>query len=230
MCPEMPAPVIAAQVQTESAWDPRAVSPVGAQGIAQFMPATWAAAGRDWSGNGVTDVWDPADAIPSQGGFDCSILAQLRPALAAGRVHGDRVQRRRWGGPALWRGAPVPGDPGLRHPDPPAGTDLRGPGGAAERARAARGTGRVLRRRGDRRRHRPARAALRVGRRRPGRAQRGTAGRGSTAPGWSGTPSTRPAAAGSPSRGPRTPRPVLGAWSRRAADRASTSPAWRRGT
>jgi len=89
MCAEMPAPVVAAQVQTESAWNPRAVSPVGAQGIAQFMPATWAAAGRDWSGNGVTDVWDPADALPSQGGFDCSIVAQLRPALAAGRVHGD---------------------------------------------------------------------------------------------------------------------------------------------
>lgn len=59
MCPEIPAPVIAAQIQTESAWNPRAVSPVGAQGIAQFMPDTWAAAGRDWSGDGVASRASP---------------------------------------------------------------------------------------------------------------------------------------------------------------------------
>ena len=34
-------------------------------------------------------MWDPADAIPSQGAYDCSIVGQLRPALAAGRVSGD---------------------------------------------------------------------------------------------------------------------------------------------
>jgi len=114
MCPEMPAPVIAAQVQTESAWNPRAVSPVGAQGIAQFMPATWAAAGRDWSGNGVVDVWDSADAIPSQGGFDCSIVAQLRPALAAGRVHGDLTDLALAGAGAVLRYGGVPPFPETR--------------------------------------------------------------------------------------------------------------------
>ena len=41
-----PVPVFAAQIHTESGWRPDAVSPVGALGLAQFMPATarWIAA------------------------------------------------------------------------------------------------------------------------------------------------------------------------------------------
>lgn len=37
---DAPIAVFAAQVHQESAWNPRAVSRVGAQGLAQFMPAT----------------------------------------------------------------------------------------------------------------------------------------------------------------------------------------------
>lgn len=38
----LPAGVVAAQINLESGFNPKAVSPAGAQGIAQFMPGTWA--------------------------------------------------------------------------------------------------------------------------------------------------------------------------------------------
>ena len=53
--------VLAAQINQESGWDPTAVSPVGAQGLAQFMPSTWAAYGRG------ADPFDPHAAIAAQG-------------------------------------------------------------------------------------------------------------------------------------------------------------------
>lgn len=40
----LPVGIIAAQIQQESGWNPTAISPVGARGIAQFMPAT----GVEW--------------------------------------------------------------------------------------------------------------------------------------------------------------------------------------
>jgi Transglycosylase SLT domain len=41
----IPAGVVAAQINDESGFNPNAVSPAGAQGIAQFMPGTWATQG-----------------------------------------------------------------------------------------------------------------------------------------------------------------------------------------
>lgn len=80
------APLLAAQLQQESAgWDPRATSPVGAHGLAQFMPGTWRAHGVDGDGDGVASVWNPADAIPSMAGYDCTILEQVKA------LPGDRV-------------------------------------------------------------------------------------------------------------------------------------------
>ncbi len=53
------APVLlAALLQAESGFDARAVSPAGAQGIAQFMPATAA-------GVGLRDPFDASQAIPA---------------------------------------------------------------------------------------------------------------------------------------------------------------------
>lgn len=87
LCPEIPSPVIAAQIEAESNWNPRAVSPVGALGLSQFMPGTWAAIGRDDDGNGIASPYDPGDAIMAQGRYDCQIVAQLR-----GKVPGELTQ------------------------------------------------------------------------------------------------------------------------------------------
>lgn len=84
-----PAPLLAAQLEAESGFDPAAVSPVGAQGIAQFMPGTWPRWGRDENLDGIADPFDPADAIPAQARYDCALAAQLEPAVAAGRLTGD---------------------------------------------------------------------------------------------------------------------------------------------
>lgn len=71
----------AAQAQAESAFNPRAVSPVGARGIAQFMPATWA----EWAPG--ADPFDPIVGIQAQHRYMLWLEArcgqQLDPALAA---------------------------------------------------------------------------------------------------------------------------------------------------
>ena len=54
----LPPALLAALLRAESGFHPRAVSPAGAQGIAQFMPATAA-------GVGLRDPFDPAQAIPA---------------------------------------------------------------------------------------------------------------------------------------------------------------------
>jgi len=59
--------VALAQVQAESAWNPNAVSPAGAQGLFQFMPGTWAT----W-GNG--SPFNPDDAAPAWGRYFSHIL------------------------------------------------------------------------------------------------------------------------------------------------------------
>lgn len=58
----IPAYYLAAQIEAESQWDPEAKSPVGAEGLTQFMPGTW-----DTYGEG--DPTDPAAAIEAQGEY-----------------------------------------------------------------------------------------------------------------------------------------------------------------
>ncbi|MES4886061.1 NlpC/P60 family protein [Streptomyces sp. NPDC000349] len=78
LCPEVSAPLVAAQIEAESGWDPTAVSHAQAQGLSQFIPSTWAtwgvdAAGKDGSPepDGVADPFTPGDAIMSQARYDC---------------------------------------------------------------------------------------------------------------------------------------------------------------
>jgi murein DD-endopeptidase MepM/ murein hydrolase activator NlpD len=78
-CPGLPEPVLAAQLQTESNWNPDAHSPAGALGLAQFLPGTWATWGVDGDDDGHADPLDPADAISAAGQYDCYLLDRIRP-------------------------------------------------------------------------------------------------------------------------------------------------------
>ncbi|MGW5569765.1 C40 family peptidase [Nocardia thailandica] len=91
LCEEVSAPLIAAQIEQESGWNPEAVSPAGAQGLSQFMPYTWPSYGRDANGNGVISPFDPPDAIMAQAVFDCETAAQAKKDIASGRISGDLI-------------------------------------------------------------------------------------------------------------------------------------------
>jgi hypothetical protein len=73
------AALLAAQIEAESGFDPGAVSPAGAEGIAQFMPGTAAS-------YGLSNPFDPAAAIDAQAHLMSDLLRQFRSiplALAA---------------------------------------------------------------------------------------------------------------------------------------------------
>jgi soluble lytic murein transglycosylase-like protein len=73
------AALLAAQLMAESNFNPNAVSPAGAEGIAQFMPGTAAS-------YGLKDPFDPERAIDAQAHLMSDLLRQFRSiplALAA---------------------------------------------------------------------------------------------------------------------------------------------------
>jgi cell wall-associated NlpC family hydrolase len=78
LCPALNPALLAAQLYQESGWDARAQSPAQAQGIAQFIPGTWATHGLDANGDGRADVWDPQDAIPSAASYDCELASYVK--------------------------------------------------------------------------------------------------------------------------------------------------------
>ncbi|MFB7476459.1 NlpC/P60 family protein [Kitasatospora sp. NPDC056184] len=84
LCPDLSPPLLAAQLYQESGFDPRARSGVGAEGLAQFMPGTWASYGTDGNNDGRRDPWDPLDAIASAATFDCALARDVA------KVPGDR--------------------------------------------------------------------------------------------------------------------------------------------
>lgn len=80
--------VLAAVAKTESAFDPRAVSHAGAQGLMQFMPGTAAEMG--------VDPWDPASSIDGAARYLTQNLRRfgsLELALAAYNAGPGAVQR-----------------------------------------------------------------------------------------------------------------------------------------
>ncbi|MGQ7788913.1 transglycosylase SLT domain-containing protein [Nesterenkonia sp. K-15-9-6] len=94
--------ILAAQIEAESTWDPNAVSEKGAQGLTQFMPATWA----EWGEGG--DPFNPSDAIAAQArymGYQMDFMEdaadgdydrQITLALAGYHSGAGRVQSAGW--------------------------------------------------------------------------------------------------------------------------------------
>ncbi|WP_328973917.1 peptidoglycan DD-metalloendopeptidase family protein [Streptomyces sp. NBC_00239] len=95
--------ILAAQIQAESNFDPSATSyeyvrdangniikkiPL-AKGISQFIDDTWASQGIDGNGDGVKDVRDPEDAIPSQGRMMCDLV---KKAKKYGHYNGSPIE------------------------------------------------------------------------------------------------------------------------------------------
>ena len=92
ICQVVTPSIIAAQIDQESNWNPNAGSSAGARGIAQFMPSTWASAGKDGDGDGQSDIWNPHDAIWSQGNYMCGLASQVETAKKSGKLTGDTLQ------------------------------------------------------------------------------------------------------------------------------------------
>lgn len=96
LCPEITASLLAAQGQAESGFRSDAVSPDGAQGIAQFMPGTAAELAPDGQpfvidvdGKGYASSLDPADGIIGQGRYMCAIAKTIEGWMSQGKVTGD---------------------------------------------------------------------------------------------------------------------------------------------
>lgn len=78
--PEAPAALFAAQLAQESGWNPQAVSPVGARGLAQFMPATARDMGRQRPDMGPARPTNPVWAIRAMVAYDLQNKQRLRAA------------------------------------------------------------------------------------------------------------------------------------------------------
>ncbi len=97
--------LVCALIQAESAFNPRAVSPKGALGLMQLMPATAAELG-------VTDAFNPVQNVRAGVKYLKQLLdtydGRVELALAAynaGPGRGEKVR---------WQGAAIPRDAGLR--------------------------------------------------------------------------------------------------------------------
>lgn len=84
-CSGVTAPILAAQIETESNWNPNAFNEGSqATGLAQFLPSTWTTWGKDGDGDGQADIRNPTDAIHSQAAYMCYLVDHVndQPNLA----------------------------------------------------------------------------------------------------------------------------------------------------
>lgn len=93
LCPEIPSSLLAAQLYQESGFkvdaksvDVPGMHSGGAEGPAQFMPATWAEIGQDDDGNGTVSPYDIGDAVMAQGRYMCQMVVQVKQLIAAGKL------------------------------------------------------------------------------------------------------------------------------------------------
>ena len=98
LCGQISPALIAAQLDLESGWNPKAVAhnPASnggdAKGLAQFQDATWKTWGADYNHNGTNSPFDGQDAIYAQGKFMCSNAAWAQQQIATGSIKGDVVR------------------------------------------------------------------------------------------------------------------------------------------
>jgi soluble lytic murein transglycosylase-like protein len=78
-----PVAVFAAQLEQESAWNPEAVSPVGARGLGQFMPGTARDLGRTRPDLGPAIPTNPGWALRALVAYDLANLRRVRAATEA---------------------------------------------------------------------------------------------------------------------------------------------------
>lgn len=86
-CPGLPWPVLAGigKVESDHNRPPGQISPAGAEGPMQFLPATWGQYGTDGDGDGRADPFDPADAIGAAADYLCdhNATVDLTTAVAS---------------------------------------------------------------------------------------------------------------------------------------------------
>ncbi len=86
----LPESFLARLIWKESSFNPKAVSPVGAQGIAQFMPAT----AKD---RGLDNPFEPQQALPASAAFLSDLYRALgNLGLAAAAYNAGEARVRRW--------------------------------------------------------------------------------------------------------------------------------------
>ena len=86
-CPGLTPRLLAAQIDQASGFDPDDVSKAGAEGIAQFVPDTWAMWGQDLDGDGVASPYNAREAIDAQARLMCFLIFEAK----ASEIDGDPI-------------------------------------------------------------------------------------------------------------------------------------------